>query len=119
MLYVLSYCSHNFATVWTAACQAPLPMESSSKEYWSGFSCPPPGDFPDSGTEHMSLTSPVLAGMFFTTSSTWEAPTSHVYTGLSPYLFGAELLRGCFLGYSSQYGISKVIVLNVVSFSFS
>ena len=34
----------------------------------------------DSGTEPASLTSPVLAGGFFTTSVTWEPPsTTHIY----------------------------------------
>ena len=33
-----------FATLWTAACQAPLSMELSRREYWSGLPCPPPGD---------------------------------------------------------------------------
>ena len=35
--------------------------------------CPPPGDLPDPGIEPVSLKSPVLAGRFFTTSTTWEA----------------------------------------------
>ena len=33
---------------------------------------PPPGDLPDPGIEPASLTSPALAGRFFTTSITWE-----------------------------------------------
>ena len=33
---------------------------------------PPPGDLPHPGTEPTSLTSPALAGGFFTTSTTWE-----------------------------------------------
>ena len=32
-----------FATPWTAACQAPLSMELSRQEYWSGLPCPAPG----------------------------------------------------------------------------
>ena len=38
-----------FATIWTVALQAPLSMEFSRQEHWSGlpFSCP--GDFPDLG----------------------------------------------------------------------
>ena len=36
--------------------------------------CPPPGDLPHPGIELASLTSPALAGGFFTTSATWEAP---------------------------------------------
>ena len=34
--------------------------------------CPPSGDFPDPGSELPSLTSPELAGGFFTTTATWE-----------------------------------------------
>ena len=33
-------------TLWTRAHQALLSMEFSQQEYWSGFSCPPPGDLP-------------------------------------------------------------------------
>ena len=40
--------------------------------------CPPPGDIPHPGTEPESLTSPVLAGRFFTTSATWEVRFSAV-----------------------------------------
>ena len=29
---------------WTFACQAPLSMGFSRQEYWSGLSCPPPGE---------------------------------------------------------------------------
>ena len=36
-------------TLWTVACQAPLSMGVSRKKYWSGLSCPPPGDLPDPG----------------------------------------------------------------------
>ena len=42
--------------------------------YWSGLLCPPPGDLPDPGMEPMSLLSPALAGRFFTTRATREAP---------------------------------------------
>ena len=39
------------------ACQAPLSMGYSRQEYWSGLSCPPPGDLPNPGIE---LRSPAL-----------------------------------------------------------
>ena len=39
-----------------------------------GGKCPPPRDFPDPGIKPVSLTSPALAGGFFITSATWEAP---------------------------------------------
>ena len=42
------------------ACQAPLPMGFSRQEYWSGLSCPPPGDVPHPGIETVSLMSPTL-----------------------------------------------------------
>ena len=56
-----------FATPWTVAYQVPLSMEFSRQEYWSGVPFPSPGDHPDPGIEPRS---PVLAGRFFTTSST-------------------------------------------------
>ena len=37
------------AILWTAAHQAPLSMEFSKHEYWSGLPFPPPGDLPNSG----------------------------------------------------------------------
>ena len=40
--------------------------------------CLPPGDLPDPGIKPMSLTSPALAGRFFSTSPTWEALNSVV-----------------------------------------
>ena len=39
-----------FATPWAVARQAPLSMGFSRPEYWRGLLCPPPGDFPDPGT---------------------------------------------------------------------
>ena len=47
-----------FVTTWTVACQAPLSMEFSRQEYWSGSLFPSPGDFSDLGIEPMSLVSP-------------------------------------------------------------
>ena len=44
------------------------------QEYRSRLPCPPSGDLPDSGFKPMSLTSPALAGRFFTTSDTWKSP---------------------------------------------
>ena len=44
-----------FETLWTVACQAPLPMRFSQQEYWSGLPCLPPGDLPNPGIEPVSL----------------------------------------------------------------
>ena len=49
--------------------QAPLSMGFSRQEYWSGLPFPPPGDLLNPGTEPVSLVSPALAGVFFTTES--------------------------------------------------
>ena len=45
-------------------------MGFSRQEYWSGLSCPPPGDLSHPGTELESLESPALIGGFFTTNIT-------------------------------------------------
>ena len=53
---VLSCFSHIqlFASLWTVACQVPLPVGFSRQEYWSGLLFPSPGDFPDPGIEPRS-----------------------------------------------------------------
>ena len=57
-----------FATPWTIARQASLPMGFSRQEYWSGLPCPPLGDLLHPGIEPESLASPALASGFFTTA---------------------------------------------------
>ena len=49
----------------TLAHQAPLSMEFSRQEYWSGLPFPPPGDLPDSGVEPTLAVAPALAGGLF------------------------------------------------------
>ena len=80
MCAVLSHFSpvHLFAISWTVACQAPLSMDFSRQEYWSGFPFPPPGDLPNSGIKPGSLASPASAGRFFTTEPP-EKPFSRQY----------------------------------------
>ena len=70
-----------FATLWTVARQAPLSTGLPRQEYWSGLPYPPPGDLPDPGIKPTSLTSPALAGGFFTTSTSW---VSTQYPGMVP-----------------------------------
>ena len=41
----------NSVTPWTVIHQVSLSMGFSRQEYWSGLSCPPPGDLPNPGTE--------------------------------------------------------------------
>ena len=63
-----------FEAPWTVAFQAPLSMGLSRQEYWSGLPCPPPGNLSNPRIKPTSLTSPALAGGFFTTIATWEVP---------------------------------------------
>ena len=53
-------CVWLFVTLWTVACQDPLPIGFSRKEYWSGSPCPPPGDLPDPGIKPASPVAPAL-----------------------------------------------------------
>ena len=78
------------ATPWTVAQQAPLSMECSRQEYWSGLPFPAPGDLPEPGVKLSSLVSPALAGRFFTI-----APPG------SP-----DLLYGYFLTFLKTFNIS-------------
>ena len=73
-IYMLSHFSGVllFATLWTVACQDPLPMGFSRQEYWSGLSFPLPGDLPNPGIKPTSFMSPELSGGFITTNTTWE-----------------------------------------------
>ena len=57
-----------YATPCTVGCQAPLSMEFSRQEYWSGLPFPTPGNFSNPVIEPTSLVSPELAGVFFTTA---------------------------------------------------
>ena len=59
MLSVLSRfsCVQLFVTPRTVAHHAPLSIEFSRQEYWSGLPCPPPGDLSNPG---IKLTSPTL-----------------------------------------------------------
>ena len=58
-MYISVLCLLNhvqlFATLWSAAHQAPLSMEFSRQEHWSRFPFPPPGGLPDLGIKLMSL----------------------------------------------------------------
>ena len=57
-------CVSLFVTPWTIALQAPLSIEFSSEECWSGLPFPPPGDLPDPGIKPAS---PALQADSFTT----------------------------------------------------
>ena len=73
-------CVQLSGTLWTVAHQTLLSMRLSRQEYWNGLPFLSPGDHPDPGIEPASFTSPALAGSFFTTRATWEAPLVYYST---------------------------------------
>ena len=73
MVFVHAQLYPTLCNPWTVAVQAPLFMEFSRREYWSGLSFPPPGDLPNPGTEHTTLASSALAGRIFTTAPPGES----------------------------------------------
>ena len=54
---ILSCFSHvcPFATPWTVIHQAPLSMQFSRQQYWSGLPFPTPADLADSGIERTQV----------------------------------------------------------------
>ena len=50
-----------------------MSMGFSRQEYWTELPFSPPGDLPDAGTKPASLMSSALAGVFFTSTTTWDA----------------------------------------------
>ena len=72
--------------------EVPLSMGFTRQAYWSGFPCNP--GMPCSsrapshpGVESVSLSSPALAGRFFTVSAPWEAPSSPLSCGKHMFVF--------------------------------
>ena len=51
-------CVQLFAALWTVACQAPLSMEFSRQEYWSGLPFPSPGGMTRGALSHLGNISP-------------------------------------------------------------
>ena len=69
-------CVQFFATLWTVARQAPLSMGILQARILEWLPFLSPGDPLNPEIQHASFVSPALAGRFFTTSITWEAPNS-------------------------------------------
>ena len=82
-------------------------MRFLKQESWSGLPFPSPGDLPDPRIELLSLTSPALAGGFFTTSATLEwsdalllSRVSHVRLCATPQMAAQQAPLS--LGFSRQ-----------------
>ena len=88
-----------FATPWTVSSQAPLFMEFSRQEYWSGWPFPSPGDLPDPWIEAMSSEAPAL-WVDSLLLSRWGSPfsisshnNSDPLQGKNQGCLGADLLK--------------------------
>ena len=112
---MLSHFSHVqlFATLWTEAHQAPLTMEFSRQEYWSGFPFPPPRDLPDLGIKPAS---PALQAD--------SLPLSHLGSPTVP-MPAYSVARSCLIlcncspPGSSDHGILQARILEWVPISSS
>ena len=86
-----------FAIPWTVAHQAPLPIEFSRQEYWSGLPCLFQGYLPNPGIETVSIMSPALTHMVFTTSITWGEKDTMIYLKASHLLGGWDVWKTWFM----------------------
>ena len=79
VLYDVCVCAQSlghvllFVTPWTVAHQAPLSMEFSRQEYWSGLLFPSPGDLPDPGIEPVFSCFSRISMQILYHCATWEA----------------------------------------------
>ena len=80
-MFSCSVISNSYQPRWTAACQTPLSMGLSQKEYLNMLPFSPPGDPPDPGVEPTSPVTPTLAGRFFITEPHGN-PQTYVDTSL-------------------------------------
>ena len=84
-------CSHlvmsdSFVTSWTVAHQAPLSMEFSRQEYWSGLPSSPLGHLPNPRMKPVSPASPALSGGLFPTEPPGKPPAHVVHLKLDVLL---------------------------------
>ena len=102
----LPCCIQLFVILCMVAHQAPLSMEFSRQEYWSGLPFPFPGNLPNPGIKPAFLMSPALACEFFITSATWEAAiyfSKSLHQSYKEHLVGyGNLLQGLFLTQGSN-----------------
>ena len=88
------------ATLWTAACQAPLSMGFSKQGYWSGLPFSSPGALPDPG---MEPSSPALVNGSFATE-----PTGKSFPSLTYRVNREDPIHATYLGVNTLSGtVSK------------
>ena len=101
--YISCSVTSNFMTPWTVACQAPLSMEFSKQEYWSGLPFPSPGDLPD-----LELNPELhIAGRFFTIYRRFKRKEKE---GL--FSCGQAGQNYSSLGFKMNFDINSVLIQN-------
>ena len=103
-----------FATLWTVARQAPLPMGLSRQEYRSGLLYPPPRNLPDPGSEPASLMSPALVGRFFTTCEVPPGKPLILYSRIQSNLSKTYLFTWLFQVFLETFRISSCSMWDLV-----
>ena len=98
-------CVQLYATLWTAAYQAPLSVGFSRQEYWSELEVLLQGIFLTWGSNRSLFMSTALAGRFFTSIATWEAP---LIIPLSSIFFPSN-----HIGYSSELFLKRSSLRNL------
>ena len=117
VLLLLSHFSHVqlCASLWAIAHQAPLSMEFSRQEYWSGLPCPPPGDGPNPGIKPRS---PALEGEFVTTDPPEKPPYPSrpaLFDKTSIFVFVVQLLNHVWLFVTPWTAVHQVPLSSTVS----
>ena len=81
LCYVLKSCLNCvrlFETLWTVIHKVPFCTGFSRQEYWSGLSCPSPGDLPDPGIKHWTFLHWQVESLPLAPSSVSSVQTSSV-----------------------------------------
>ena len=95
-------------------------MEFSRQGYWSGLTCTPPGDLPNSGIEPVSLASPALQADSLPLSNKGSPPSPLKVKVLIAQLYPTLCnLIDCSPPGSSVHGDFQARILKWVAISFS
>ena len=91
--------------------QAPLSMEFSRQEYWSGLPFPPPGDLLNPGIKPEFFISPALAGRFFTIQFSSVQSLSCVLLFVTPW----TAARHASLSITNYRSLPKLMSIKLVT----
>ena len=87
-----------FVSPWTRAHQAPLSVEFSRQEYWSGLPFPSPGNLPDPGIKPTSLAPPALQVDSLPSDPPGKSQTSYAFSKSATLLWASVSLSVKILG---------------------